>query len=143
VGNPVDAMLLLLRARSALILCSPFLLGGHRVMMDGTIRQTYYDDKQRGQSDSPHIPVQYKRNRVARRGGQRESSFWFGSTRPIVAMEEEAASEASLMVLIPTFSSAMSGVLSKLLDEQFLLFRDLQCMQTNLQKVHIHTLNNE
>ncbi len=58
-------------------------------------------------------------------------------------MEEEAASEASLMVLIPTFSSAMSGVLSNLLDEQFLLFQDLQCMQTNLQKVHIHTLNNE
>ena len=62
-----DAMLLLSRARSALILCSPFLLGGHHVMMDGTIRHTYYDNKQRGQSDSPHIPVQKKLSFLARR----------------------------------------------------------------------------
>ena len=37
----------------------------------------------------------YERNRVARRGGQRASSFRFGSTRPIVAMEEEAVSQAA------------------------------------------------
>jgi len=62
-------------------------------MMDGTIRQTYYDDKQRGRSDSPHIPVQKKSSCSV--GGQRASSFRFGSTRPIVAMEEEAVSQAA------------------------------------------------